>query len=103
MLERATSAIFAPLTGDTFRVTPASGESVDLVLTECHETRYGSGGERQPGDGRMPFSLVFRASDGGLFEQQTCTVEHPALGAFSLFLVPIGPDDRGMGYEAVIA
>jgi hypothetical protein len=29
-------------------------------------------------------------------------VRHPDLGELSLFLVPLGPDERGARYEAVI-
>jgi len=29
-------------------------------------------------------------------------VEHPAIGAFDLFQVPIGPDKRGLRYEAIV-
>ncbi len=35
--------------------------------------------------------------------QQTCAFSHPQLGAFDLFIVPLGPDDEGMRYEAVIS
>lgn len=103
MLERATSETFTPLIGDRFRVTPGSGDPVDLVLDECTDTRYGSPDERGGAGGRTPFSLLFHAPDGRLFEQQTCTVEHATLGEFPLFLVPIGPGGGGMRYEAVFA
>jgi hypothetical protein len=33
--------------------------------------------------------------------QQIYQVEHPTLGSFELFLVPVGPDEQGMCYEAV--
>jgi hypothetical protein len=36
-----------------------------------------------------------------LLEQQLFGVEHDVLEPFVLFLVPIGPDDAGMRYEAV--
>jgi hypothetical protein len=38
---------------------------------------------------------------GARLEQRIYAVHHPALGAFDLFLVPIGPDGEGMRYEAV--
>ena len=28
-------------------------------------------------------------------------VEHEDIGSFEIFLVPIGPDEKGMKYEAV--
>jgi hypothetical protein len=36
-----------------------------------------------------------------ILEQRTYEVEHQDMGLFALFLVPIGPDDEGMRYEAV--
>ena len=51
--------------------------------------------------GREPFSVVFRAPATPVLAQMIRRLEHPELGAFELFLVPIGPDDVGMRYEAV--
>jgi len=28
-------------------------------------------------------------------------MEHPGIGTFELFLVPIGPDEKGLRYEAI--
>jgi hypothetical protein len=28
-------------------------------------------------------------------------MEHPEIGVFELFLVPIGPDEKGLRYEAI--
>jgi hypothetical protein len=50
---------------------------------------------------RRPFSIVFRTAMEPILEQRTYEVEHQDLGLFALFLVPIGPDDEGMRYEAV--
>jgi len=38
-----------------------------------------------------------------LLPQRIYPMEHAHLGVFELFLVPIGPDQHGMGYEAVFA
>ena len=50
---------------------------------------------------RVPFALVFRGPAGDVLPQGTYHVEHDALGAFDLFLVPIGADADGVRYEAV--
>jgi hypothetical protein len=50
---------------------------------------------------REQFSLVFREPSGVVLPQMIYRVEHDELGAFELFLVPIGPDAEGMRYEAV--
>ena len=53
--------------------------------------------------GRESFALTFRGGGGVALPQDTYVVEHPALGTFSLFLVPTGADDNGAhGYVAVI-
>jgi hypothetical protein len=49
------------------------------------------------------FSLLFRAPRGReSLRQNTYTMEHPALGAFRLFVVPMGGDRHARYYEAVI-
>ncbi len=47
------------------------------------------------------FSLIFRAAREPVLPQRTYHVEHETLGSMDLFLVPIGPDDSGMRYQAV--
>lgn len=53
---------------------------------------------------RGPFSLIFRSpGEQRHAPQQVYTVRHPELGALEIFLVPLGPDDDGMRYEAVFS
>lgn len=103
MLDRFTSETFTPLVGEVFSVGAADGEPFEVVLSSCEETPYGSREGWEATVRRVPFSLVFHAADGRLVEQQTCTVSHADLGAFPLFLVPLGPDDGGMRYQAVVS
>jgi len=88
--DRLTSEDFAGRLGEVFEVVPAEGGSFELVLAECEAERYESS-----------FSLRFHARDGRLEPQQTFRARHAELGEFDLFLVPLGPDERGMRYEAV--
>jgi uncharacterized protein DUF6916 len=97
------SETFAPHVGETFEAQLASGETLDLVLTECEETPYGEPDDLRERLGRMPFSLLFHSADRDRYApQQTLTLRHPELGELELFVVPLGPDDRGMRYEAVV-
>lgn len=83
---------YAPLVGTTFTVGPDGDVPVELVsATEL------------PGPGTC-FSLVFRAAADVSLAQCTYRVEHPSLGAFPLFLVPLGPseDDGRMELQAVV-
>jgi hypothetical protein len=50
---------------------------------------------------RAPFSIVFRGPLQPVLSQGIRRVEHNGLGELDLFLVPIGPDETGMRYEAV--
>jgi hypothetical protein len=51
---------------------------------------------------RTPFSVVMRTDQKNqYFEQGTYPIIHPDKGEIPVFLVPIGPDEFGMRYEAV--
>ena len=58
-------------------------------------------GDASPGGARAPFSLVFRGPLEPVLPQGIRRLEHAGLGELDLFLVPIGPDEVGMRYEAV--
>ena len=47
------------------------------------------------------FSLLFRGPLEPFFPQRIYHLKHESLGSLELFLVPIGPDGKGMQYEAV--
>ena len=52
--------------------------------------------------GRQPFSLLFVAGpDAPTLSQRLYRLDHASLGALDLFLVPIGPKNGVMQYEAV--
>ena len=76
--------------GSLIRFEP--GQATETELVEAAATG-------QPGPGRTPFSLVFRAPAGSLYPQAIYAVEHDELGSFEIFLVPIAEDL----YEAVFA
>ena len=54
-------------------------------------------------DDREAFSVVFRGDNSQFLDQQIYRISHDALGNMDLFIVPIGPDDEGMRYEAVFS
>ena len=49
------------------------------------------------------FSVVFRGDNTQMLEQQTYNISNDTLGDMALFIVPIGPDDKGLRYEAVFS
>jgi hypothetical protein len=52
---------------------------------------------------RQPFTLTFRGPHQPILPQCIYTLENPCHGCLSIFLVPIGPDEVGMKYEAVFS
>jgi hypothetical protein len=88
-----TASDFAPRLYERFRVAPAEGAAFDADLIEVAEA--------EPGSGRRQFSLVFRGGASPPLPQGIHRVEHEALGALDIFLVPLGPDHVGQRYQAV--
>ncbi len=100
MLETFTVATFAEHRGDTFRISPDSSRSIEVELIEVTDLSERSG--RATAEGRRrPFSIVFRGPSNILLPQRIYPMEHDTIGAFDLFLVPIGPDAQGLRYEAI--
>ena len=97
MLETFTSATFQPHLGESFLLhLDGARPPVDMVLVEATELPMAS-----PRPGRAPFSLVFRGPSAPVYPQHTYRLEHPAIGAFEIFLVPVAADSDGVRYEAV--
>ncbi len=93
MLAELTHEDFARCLNERFRLHIDS-TSHELRLFQVKPLVAG-----MPG-GRQPFSLLFRAPQDALFPQMIYRIENDRLGALDLFLVPIGPDEHGMVYEA---
>jgi len=107
MLEHFTLATFADHVQDSFRLYPeASGTrsespTFELVLIEATDlSRPGQSRASGPHH-RAPFSLVFRGPGTPVLPQRIYRMAHAEVGEFELFLVPIGPDEQGLRYEAV--
>jgi hypothetical protein len=97
------SATFSALVGDRFEIAPGDGPPFEATLTSCSETPHGVPDEWRRTVGRVPFALLFHGDPPAPVRQQICTLSHHELGRFELFLVPLGPDERGMRFEAVIS
>lgn len=93
---------FSPLVGDVFRV--AIDDSTTLELTLAEAAPYGDKSDAGAREGlRAPFSLVFTSPLQPVLAQATIPLEHSGLGTIQLFLVPIGPAEGSMRYEAAFA
>ena len=95
MLDKLTIDDFSGRIGETFAAT-AEERALTLTLRSA-DALYAPPGD----EGRKPFSLVFTDPAAEHVPQQTVEVEHEELGEFPLFVVPLGPSDDGMRYEAV--
>ena len=78
-----------------FRIT--GDNPVELELTEVKG--YLSKPNEQTGMER--FSAYFHGPADHYLRQASYPLEHDVMGAFELFLVPIGRDEKGLRYEAV--
>jgi hypothetical protein len=102
MLDKLTSQDFLPYLNEEFRIEAGSGESREAELIEV--TNLESAAARPEGtSSRSPFSVVFRCSPDVVLQQRIYEVRHEAMGAMDVFLVPIGPDEVGIRYEALFA
>ena len=89
-------ASFQPHVGSVFRLPE---EEIELELIEAAD--LGHEGESDDAERRRPFSIVFRGPAEPPLEQGIRKLDHAEIGVLTVFLVPLGPDDRGMRYEAV--
>ncbi len=86
---------------------PYVGEKFDLVLgaDRCEPLELASAtayARPAPAGFRAPFELIFRASTRNFYVPQgTYAFQHPAAGRHEIFVVPIGPDDAGMQFQAI--
>jgi uncharacterized protein DUF6916 len=98
MIEDFEASTFSGLCGEPFRVLYDDDSIVDLELASVTP---GSVTPNDAGQRREPFSIVFRGPLEPLLPQRSYPFEHDELGSFELFIVPIGPDEAGMQYQAV--
>jgi len=84
-----------------FIIRPESGEPITAELISV--TKLGPRPLAKKGAARpLGFSIVLRGPQSNTYlPQHIYSVEHSRLGKHKIFLVPIGPDEHGMRYEAV--
>lgn len=94
-------AHFAPLVNQQFRIYPESGAPIKAELISVAD--LGQRPTAKKGQVRQrTFSIILRGPQSDIYlPQHIYTVEHSRLGKHKIFLVPIGPDEQGMRYEAV--
>ena len=98
VLENFSLATFEGHIGDEFQLEMAGSEALPLSLTRAQRLGSDSG---NPASGRTPFSLEFSGPATPVFPQATYRFSHATIGEFEMFIVPLGPADGGMRYEAI--
>lgn len=99
MAARLTEEEFLQHVNTKFCVKAEAPRPVELYLVEVKSYENKSEAEAQAGMER--FSVFFSGPGDCYLPQKTYSLEHDQMGAFDIFLVPIGRDDRGYSYEAV--
>jgi hypothetical protein len=96
-------AAFKPYVNTSFRVylSPSETRALQLIEVTDHDT---SSQQSSLLYSSQCFSLLFTIPPGNRFTQDTYLIEHDALGAFYLFIVPVSPQSKQSSdvYEAVI-
>ena len=92
MPDELTQTIFAPHVGSSFRVH-AGDSALELTLVEVSDVRVSPRAE--------VFSLEFHGPAASPLPQAEYQFDHPIVGEFALFIVPVGRDDDALHYEAV--
>jgi hypothetical protein len=89
---------FEPLVGSAFTLRAPDGARIRARLEVIEDTaavRRGAPAERA-------FSLLFRGGSSAAAAQGTYGLSHRHLGAFELFIVPVGRGVHGQTYQAVV-
>lgn len=98
MLDRLTHTDFEQQLESTFVIHYAEKDSFDARLISVKTI----GHKPENPDRRWSFSLIFHIPYKEQYLiQRMYPVSHPVMGQLDLFLVPLGPDETGMRYEAI--
>ncbi len=100
MLDEVTTDLFQTHLGSSFYIHHESSSPLTVMLVEATSLRP-PGEVRPVPKKREPCSILFRGPLEPVLPQQIYQIQHESLGRMDLFLVPVGPDEEGMLYEAV--
>ena len=80
-----------------FHVERENADPVETQLIEVEKRGAESPGSHM----RQAFSVIFRGPMEPLLAQRIYVLNNKTLGSLDVFLVPVGPDEQGMRYEAI--
>lgn len=100
-----TCATFAPYVGEIFSIPVVGEDPIGLNLISAEMVQL------KPIDGRAigksgsvrtdPFTLLFRGPEDKPLAQGIYSFSHGQVGTFMMNIVPVGPGESGLLYEAV--
>ena len=90
--DELTQATFAPHVGSAFRVHVGDG-ALELTLAAVSDVRLSPRAE--------VFSLEFHGPASAPLPQAEYRFDHPVVGEFALFIVPVGREEDLLQYQAV--
>jgi hypothetical protein len=99
-LDKLTREEFAKHLGSKFHIHVDASNRLEVELIEAVVLNSRSSRNGRPLK-RDPFSVVFRGPKDTRLPQRIYRFEHEPMGVIEMFIVPIGPDEIGMRYEAV--
>lgn len=103
MLEQFTLDTFTPLTGQVFTIYVDGMAPLKAVLESVNEIPVSGWRPGEAAEHRKPFSLLFLGPPRVVLPQAIYRFEHEAIGAFEIFIVPIGRTAEGVRYEVVFS
>jgi hypothetical protein len=98
-LKMLTHADFKACLSEPFHIEYGDAAPVKAELIEVETTGIFDPAVHK----RQAFSAIFRGPMTPLLAQKAYPVKNTTLGNLKIFLVPIGPDQQGMRYEAIFA
>jgi hypothetical protein len=101
MNEKLDYSTFEKYLHDNFQIQMESSEFIDVELIKLTDLGACPSLPNLEKQRVRSFSLVFRGPAAPLLPQKIYPFSHPEMGEFELFIVPIGPDQEGLCYEAV--
>lgn len=101
MTERLPREKYAEHIGEVFRIALDDDAVMDMTLIEANSVGPQTTKDALQAGLPAPFSVLFRGPAEPVLVQATYRLRHASLGELDLFLVPLGPRDDGIGYEAV--
>lgn len=104
MLDKLTADVFRPVLNEHFQVFVQGYDPIVMELIEVNDRSQFTSGKMMAELGqRMPFTLLFRSAPNIYLPQSIYHIENPSVESMDIFLVPVGPDSKGMQYEAVFS